>query len=428
MKTIIFQIFFPFYIRKKNYSLLCIILILSLGIGIWLTIDNFFNIFYNNLISIYKESLFDIEISEKKDFSKQQIEERNEKFFNNIQDKLIYSFDNTEIDKIKNKIFNIDNLLIERFVQFDNNNIKNIFIKKNNNILKINKFTFIGFDKINQSNVLPLLDNSSDKAIELFNNYKEDNFIPLIISEVALSDINIGDEIYIDYSGDYKKHKIIDIIKQNKILSFPLFIVPLNSINSINSKFKISDQVAIRLLEKNNRLTKRYQKIIKDSLLENYNVILLSEKLLTFVKGILKSIIYIINCTLSSLFIISFFMSIIAFDTLLKQHKKHLAILLSLGTNVSDIKFSLISISIIIGLISFLFGIIFYFCFHCLVIYALPILHYEISNLFFFNYDFSISPSIFITCIILTLLVMICSALNAIKHSLNCNPIEDLRK
>ena len=399
-----------------------VLLVLSVGIGIFWAVQCLFSNYYNGLIKKVTESKEEITIVKNLSSKFKSAENEEEAFFNDESEddsvavRLMVS--PNEVDEVKTKLNNIEKLQIVPIIRYPDFE----FVLKDNADIRVNGL-LIGFPSIGKdNNVIPILDQISNSACVAFNSWKPGERIPIIISQTTFPGRKVGESIVLKHDNQENVFIISEIIQQNGLFSFPMFIVPAEVAHSL-TETSIFSAIAIRVLNTTSSLAIKNE--IKRILGEKYIVTHWSESL-SALKNLFKSINIIISTIVSSLFIISFFFAISAFDILIKQRQKHLALLLAIGMKPAMIRRGVMIIGLCVGIIGVFFGGLL----SQVILLTIPHtpLHSVLKMMFLDDLHFSFSMKTTGLIVIMSMLVTIGSAWMAARRIFRLEPIEDLRK
>lgn len=421
MLVTLLKLFVPTKSVRRSMPFVSVLLVLSVGIGIFWTVQCLFSNYYNGLIKKVTESKEEITIVKNPSSKFKTTESEEEAFFNDESDddsvagRLMVS--PIEVDEVKSKLSSIQKLQIVPIIRYPDFE----FVLKDNVDIRVNGL-LIGFPSIEEDNVIPILDQISNSACVAFNSWKPGERIPIIISQTTFPDRKVGEDIVLRHGKKENVFVISEIIQQNGLFSFPMFIVPVEVAHNLTETSKFS-AIAIRVLNSTSSFAIKTE--IKGILGEKYIVSHWSESLAAL-RNLFKSINIIISTIVSSLFIISFFFSISAFDILIKQRQKHLALLLAIGMKPAMIRRGLLLIGLSVGVIGVLLGGLL----SQVILLTIPHtpLHSVLKMMFLDDLHFSFSLKTTGMIVIMSLLVTIGSAWMASRRIFKLEPIEDLRK
>ena len=418
MLKFLIKIFSPWGNGKSQIFLsLSVIAVLTLGIGVFWSIQVIFTNYYTGLISKVLQVKEEISINKNPDKKFSSVDAEDDEFFNGV----------TEDVQDRVKISEVEFNEIQQACQKTNIVVSPIlkdpefsFSLENMGHDNVFKGMMVGVDlSPKQNSALRILDNIPQTSLSqfTFNNAK----MPVLLSKNFLPGIRQGDAFGIFVNEQKFDCICIGIVEPDEMFSINLFIVPSRWAMKISNTEKYT-LVGARVLKGNSSVAAEQ---LKELLGEKYIVTHWTDTLKA-ISSLFNSINFMVQAIVSSLFVIAFLFSLVTFDTMIKRKKKNLALLLAMGMSPKAIRNGLMFIGASIGVIGFFcgWGITWIF------LKAIP--YCSLKDIFAVilinDYSFSWNANTAIIVMTISFFVTITSAWFTGKRIFKIDPIEDLRK
>ncbi len=415
MTSLLFKIFAPLHTPRKLFSFSGVVLVLSLGVGIFLSIQVLLSN-YNRSISLKvieaKEEILVVRdpyqkrIGIRKDMS---LRERM---------KIQGEEEGDLCDRIRSRL-----------------GVRAVgpFIKRDDVVLSCvdggRSFTFkadllIGIDVDSFGAVLPILDQISSEERTMFEaaNIRMQE-IPIFVSESLISKDVIGNKDFnLVVNEERIPVNIIGVLQQNELFPMPIVIVPLVKAKEV---FRVtsSDGIGVRTFDEDSSL--KISEQLSDFLGDDFIVQHWSEAL-SGLDGIFMAVNIIISLVVSSLFVLAFLFAVATFDILMKRKKKQLALLLAIGMSPTVIRSGLLRLGGSVGCVCCVigFGVAYIF----LKVAPYSPLAPVFKQMMIDDFSFRCGWHLVLVVGAVSLLVPLCSAWVAATRAFKIDPIEDLRR
>ena len=413
MRNLLIKIFFPADNIKQALPSACVIAILSVGIGIFWTIQIVSSNFYHGLIERILQVKEEISIAHNPDKKFMSSEDEDDEFFNGATSSIL--------DRAK--ISQQDYKKIASMVGDNGGMTSAPLIKKPDFGFSVGegdgrcffKCLLIGADRLpDKNNILRILDRVSPPSLV------PDGCIPVYLSSGLIPQVKKGDTFTISFESRQINCYCVDFLPQD-LFAIPILLMPVaNAQQVLNSnKFTL---VGIRV---NGRGGRTFVKAIEDQLGDEYVVSYWEDSLKTL-SSVFSSINFIIETIVSSLFIIAFLFSLVALDAMIKKKRTDLAILLAMGMPPQQIRRALLYAAFIMGCIGCVGGYVLSFVFLKLI--PQTRVGSVLSTMYINDFSFRFEWEVAILVFFIAFLVTIASAWFAGKRIFTIDPIEDLRK
>lgn len=405
MKSIVFRIFAPYHSPGKLFPFFGVILVLSLGVGIFLSIQI--------LLSNYSRS-FALKVIE----SKEEILIVGNRPGKTLRERMkIQEGEERELcRKIHDGWVGVVASPFLKRTQFE------LSFRDGDYSFPLRPDLLIGIDYDGSKALLPVLDQVNDVAREMFSNGKSEK-IPMLVSEKLLSEaaLNCG-AFEISANGQKVSAEIIGTLRQNDLFPVQIIVIPLRCAKDLFG-VSFSDGIGVRTFDERNSLDISAQ--IADELGDDFLVQHWSESLKEL-DGIFKAINVIISLVVSSLFVLAFLFSVATFDILMKRKKMQLSLLLALGMPPAVIRSGLLSLGGLVGVVccALGFGVAYLFLTIAPRSPLAPVFEQMMVDDFAFRCEWTTIALVFVVA----LLVPLSSAWVAAGRAFKIDPVEDLRK
>ena len=400
---------------RRFLSFCSVIISLSLGICIFLTLECVLGNYKSSLIKKLLSAQPDVVIIKNPKFAGNE-EELEELFPDEIEERTRLALD--DVPKLTTIVKNISSnefyfapiVLKDEFVVSD--------LSKDGVIEK--KTRFIAVDIAQNNRVFQVLDQLTEKQIEEF--HSESTEVPIIISEDIYPGANVGLVLSLDFEGVKQKCKIVGVLEQNRLFPVSMVIVPSRFRGVILSDEKFTS-LAIRCIGKTSPT--KAKTLLEDALGERYLIRCWVDSI-PVLDSVFNTINIFISAIICSLFILAFVFGISSFDILIRHYKSQLALLLSLGLPPTAIRNALLIISSLISILSLIIGIGLAVIL-LMILPATPI-KYFMDIMYIDDLSFTFSPFVLLVTVLMSFVVTVGASFVSSKRVYKIDPIEDLRQ
>ena len=396
-------------------SFCSVIISLSLGICIFLTLECVLGNYKSSLIKKLLSAQPDVVIIKNPKFASNE-EELEELFPDEIEERTRLVLD--DVPKLTTIVKNISSnefyfapiVLKDEFVVSD--------LSKDGVIEKETRF--IAVDIAQNNRVFQVLDQLTEEQIEEFQG--ESTEVPIIISEDIYPGANVGLVLSLDFEGVKQKCKIVGVLEQNRLFPVSMVIVPSRFRGVILSDEKYTS-LAIRCIGKTSPT--KAKTLLEDALGERYLIRCWVDSI-PVLDSVFNTINIIISAIICSLFILAFVFGISSFDILIRHYKSQLALLLSLGLPPTAIRNALLIISSLISILSLIIGI----GLSVILLMILPAtpIKYFMDIMYIDDLSFTFSPFVLLVTVLMSFVVTVGASFVSSKRVYKIDPIEDLRQ
>ena len=418
MLKFLLKILIPFNSPRYLFPIAGVVCILAIGVGLFWSVQILLSNYLDSLIEKAIESKEEYAVIKNPDKKYMSEEEEEAEFFgtqkNDFSDRMRISV--SAFQKISQELSHLQDIICKPVVRQSDF----IFFDQDREIKY--QCCLIGYDMDEGRNAFPVLDKVSEAIRQQYIEASAGDIAPALISKELVADVKIGEIRHFRIGQECFSLKIIGFLDQNQLFAIPMMMIPTRSAFKLTKSDKYSI-VAIRDFNQENPSAVRAR--ISSLIGDGYIVKHWSE-LLEPLNNLFLSINIIISSILSSLFIIAFFFLLALYDIILKQHRKHLALLLSLGMPPNTIRNALFIFAVILSMLGILLG----GTFAVSILYILPItpLQPVLQTMFIDDLSFSWNMKIVFLITITSLVITMGSAWFSFLRVKKIDPIEDLRK
>ena len=410
------KIFVSYHSSRRFISFCSVIVTLSCGICIFLTLECIIGNYKLGLIKKLLAAQSDLIIINNPKYVNNSEEDLDDLFPDELEERT--RLNNIDVSRIKSTIhkndaseFYIEPILLkEEFVISEEAREGNIEIKTR----------FLALDISKGKCVFPVLEQLTEQQVKNFNSDSKE--IPIIISKDIYPGVIEGSVLNLDFQGVKRKCRVVSILDQNKLFPVSMLIVP-----SMYGKVILSEEnytsVAIRCVGK---LTPQKAKQKLENILGEHYWIRCWADSIPVLDSVFNTINIFLSAIVCSLFVLAFAFGIACFDMLIRHYKTHLALLLSLGLSPWIMRKALLIISSLISIVSLIIG----FVFSVLLLKIIPLTPLKIpaSLLHIDDFSFNYNPLVLFGTAMMAFCVTVGSSWLSSKRIYKMDPIEDLRQ
>ena len=271
--------------------------------------------------------------------------------------------------------------------------------------------------------VLPVLDQLDGVATDEFSRSGGDPH-PLLLSRDLIPGAKAGDIYELESGGRTRRFRVVALLRQDGIFSFPLLVVPLAVAMDLTGRGD-ADYVAARSLSGGSAGKSEELAEASDAEMDGKYLVQHWTESFRAITSLFRSINFVISAIVSSLFLIAFFFAIALFDIVLRRRRKNIAILLALGLRPGAIRNAVALFGSLLGLCGFACGLG-----ACLAFLAalprLPLAE-KLAAVFITDFSFAFSWPTAATALFLALATAVLSAWFSGRRVFRIDPIEDIR-
>lgn len=412
MKTLLFKIFAPLRSPRKLVSFAGVVVVLSVGIGVFWMIQILLSNYNRSIVDKVMESREEIVVF--RDPTKNKTGKEKKLSFH-ARSRIGADEESALADRIRSIL---PDAAVSPFVKTDD--IAFVY-EDGGATFQMRAALLIGADFDRGRATLPVLDQADDSARNDFG--RAGTKIPLMISEGLLpSSVIEGRSFDFEFEGKKYQAEIVAVLEQNKLFPIPIVVAPLAEAKKMLGRTS-SDGIGVRTFDDEHSLALAES---LESFLGGEFIVNHWSESLSMLDGIFKAVNVIISVIVSSLFVLAFFFAVVTFDVLLKRKQEQLAVLLALGMPPKVIRVGLLRLGGAIGLFCLFCGCGLAFLFLNLLPFTPLAAIFDVMMVDDFSFRLE-SGTLFVVALI-AVCVPLFSAWFASKRAFKIDPIEDLRK
>ena len=353
MSGFLFRILLPGKFRDGGFMTIGTVLVLSLGIGLFQSVDVMFSSFYEGLLEEVLEAKDEASLISNP-LAATSDEEDEAAFFNNKPAEPIAQKTEVPVNMWQSVCDTVESIPgisafpVVRIPDFD------FSLMVNNDMLTGLKALVVCADYKEYG--LRVFDSLDTASISKFSSWrKEDSPVPVLVHAGLMPGVHEGCEFAIKWEGGSLNCLCVGLLER-KAFSIPSIVLPLAASKIIRGRDSATC-IAIRSAKKRMTMAlfNKVSSAIREAFDDEYMVTYWEEGL-EKVKGLFRSMRFLFLTTLSSIFIIVFFFAVASFSVLLAKKRCQIAVMLALGCPLRQLRTALIKVAFMLALCGIVAG------------------------------------------------------------------------